>query len=56
MITRGIVFLRFRCSLSGLMRAAPLYWAKRLTSDVNGSPYRLTRGSSRKEPREIQRV
>jgi hypothetical protein len=30
--------------------------AKRLPDDVNGRPYRLTRESSRKEPREIQRV
>jgi len=33
-----------------------MYQAKRLTDDVIGRPYRFTRGNSRKEPREIQRV
>ena len=48
--------LRFHCSPSGLKQAAPMDQTKRLPDDVNGRPYRLTRGSSRKGPREIQRV
>ena len=43
----GNCFLRFHCSLSGLKQATPMYWAKRLFEDVNGSPYRHTRWSSR---------
>ena len=39
--------MRFHCSMSGLMQAAPMDRAKRLSSDVVGRPYRITRGSSR---------
>ena len=39
----GYCFLRFHYSLSGLKRAGPMYRAKRLFENVNGSPYRLTR-------------
>ena len=41
----GVCFLRFHWSLSGLKRAAPLYWAKRLFEDVNADPTVLHAGA-----------